>query len=169
MTGLDQNFRDLLNCLNSAGVRYLVIGGYAVNFHGHHRNTKGLDVWIATDPENAKRVAAALVAFGFSRRAARSSLFEKRDAVYTFGREPFRVDLLTQPSAVEFEACYARRVEADVDGLRFPLIALEDLLTNKVASGRLQDIADVHKLRKKKPGAKRKTTRRRRAGPKGKG
>lgn len=66
MVSLNPDFRELLQLLNSEGVRYLVVGGYAVNFHGHHRNTKDLDVWIATDPRNAESLSRALQRFGFS-------------------------------------------------------------------------------------------------------
>ena len=156
MTALDPNFRDLLSCLNSAGVRYLVVGGYAVNFHGHHRNTKDLDVWIAADPDNATRVSEALRAFGFSARSVRSSMFEELGSIHSFGREPFRVDLLTQPSGVEFARCYGRRVEADVEGVKVPFIALDDLIANKAAAGRTRDVADLEKLRKPKPKRQRR-------------
>jgi predicted nucleotidyltransferase len=156
MIALDPNFRDLLSCLNSADVRYLVVGGYAVNYHGYHRNTKDIDIWVAAEPENASRVSTALRAFGFSPRSVRSSLFLDLGTVHSFGREPLRVDLLAQPSGVEFQACYERRIEADVDGVRVPFIGLEDLIANKAASGRTQDFADLEKLRKTKsaPGAR---------------
>lgn len=146
MTTLDPNFRDLLACLNSAGVRYLVVGGYAVNFHGHHRNTADFDIWLAIDPANARRVSKALRAFGFAARTVPPSRFARKGPIHAFGRKPWRVDLLSEPSGVEFDACYARRVESDVDGLRIPWISLEDLITNKRASGRLKDLADVESL-----------------------
>lgn len=149
MISLDPNFRDLLICLNSAGVRYLVVGGYAVNVHGYHRNTKDLDIWIATDPKNARAVAVALRAFGFAAKSVKSSMFRDQDAMFTFGREPFRVDILTNPSDIDFEACYARRMEQSLGGLHFPVIGFEDLLKNKAASGRPQDLSDLQKLQKK--------------------
>lgn len=153
MTSLDPNFGDLLTCLNSAGARYLLVGGYAVNYHGHHRNTKDLDLWIAVDAGNADRVASALRAFGFSARTVRGSMFRNKGTSYTFGPEPFRVDILTQPDGVEFDACYGRRVEARIDGIHVPVIALTDLLTNKAASGRPQDLGDVETLCRHKPPA----------------
>ena len=159
MISLDPNFRDLLECLNSAGVRYLVVGGYAVNFHGHHRNTKDLDVWLARDRENAQRVSSALQAFGFARSSVPASKFLAAGDIQTFGREPFRVDLLLNPSGIEFDPCYARRVEAVLDGVRVPFIALEDLRENKRASARLQDLADIENLPAVAPG---KSTRKRR-------
>jgi predicted nucleotidyltransferase len=146
MKRLNQNFRDLLECLNSAGARYLVLGGYAVNFHGYHRNTKDFDVWIAVDPDNAERVSTALQQFAFPASSVPPSRFLAKGVVHAFGREPLRVDILTNPSGVQFEDCFARRVETTLDGVRVPFISLDDLRTNKRASGRLKDLADVNEL-----------------------
>src|SRR5947207_999675 len=102
MQKIHPDFLDLLKCLNSAGVRYLILGGYAVNFHGHHRNTADIDIWIAIDPENAARVSQALQAFGFAPTNVPPSQFTQRGPVFMFGRKPTRIDLLTSPSGVEF-------------------------------------------------------------------
>lgn len=160
MLSLNQDFRDLLTCLNSAGVRYLVIGGYAVNYHGYHRNTKDIDIWIALEPGNARRVSTALQSFGFAAANVPYSRFLDVKAVHAFGREPFRVDLLLRPSGIDFESCYARRIEATLEGVRVPLISLEDLRQNKRASGRTKDLADIENLptrsRKKRNPRRRK-------------
>jgi predicted nucleotidyltransferase len=161
MISLNRDFRDLLNCLNSAGVRYMVIGGYAVNFHGYHRNTKDIDIWIALERDNAARVSRALKDFGFAPATVPASKFLDRKAVHAFGREPFRVDLLTAPDGIEFEACYPRRVEVMLDGIKVPFIGLQDLRENKQATGRLRDLADVENLPRKPTSSrgKRKRTR----------
>jgi hypothetical protein len=167
MRSLSPDFRELLELLNSAGVRYLVLGGYAVNFHGHHRNTKDLDVWIAVDADNAGRVSQALQHFGFPAASVPSSHFLQKGKIFIFGREPFRVDILTDPSGVDFEFCYGRRVEAELDGVRIPFISLEDLRTNKTASGRLRDLADVENLpaQPTPPGPRKRTRKQRRKPP----
>jgi predicted nucleotidyltransferase len=162
MPTLSRDFRELLELLNSGGVRYLVLGGYAVNFHGHHRNTKDLDLWIAVDPNNAGRVSESLRQFGFPAASVPPSLFLQKGKVFVLGREPFRVDLLTNPSGVDFEPCYARRVETVLDGVAVPFIALDDLIINKRASGRLRDRADVEELARPKP--QHRPTKRRRGG-----
>jgi predicted nucleotidyltransferase len=144
---LDPNFRELLESLNSAGVRYLVIGGYAVIYYGYHRATDDIDLWIAIDPENAQRVSAALQDFGgFSSASVKPSMFQVKGKVYIFGREPARVDILTSPSALDFEASYAKRNIVEWDGVKVPLIDFEDLKRNKQASGRAKDIADLENL-----------------------
>jgi len=162
MKSLNPDFRDLLNCLNSAGVRYLVIGGYAVNFYGLHRNTKDIDIWIALEPENAKRISRALQEFGFAATSVPASKFKDRKAVHAFGREPFRVDLITDPDGVEFESCYKNRVVADLDAIKIPFISLADLRANKLASGRLRDLDDAEQLERdaKKPAGKRSKRKR---------
>jgi hypothetical protein len=164
MTRLDPNFRDLLVCLNSANAKYLVLGGYAVNFYRYHRNTADFDVWTAIDGENAERVSDALCAFGFTRDSVPPSKFDKKGPIHAFGRKPWRIDLLTAPSGVEFAECYARRIEAEIEGVQIPWISLKDLLINKNASGRTKDSADLenldalakHKKKKLTPGKKRK-------------
>ena len=162
MKALDPNFRALLNCFNSAGVRYLLIGGYAVNFHGHHRNTKDLDLWIAVSPENADLVSAALQEFGFTAASVSREKFLARGAVYSFGRAPFRVDILTAPSGVEFDGCYGRRIDATIDGIQVPVISLDDLHQNKLASGRTRDLADIENIQRKKSQKAKKKPRRKR-------
>jgi predicted nucleotidyltransferase len=162
MPTLSRDFRELLELLNSGGVRHLVLGGHAVNFHGHHRNTKDLDLWIAVDPDIAGRVSEALRQFGFPAESVPPSLFLQRGKVFVLGREPFRVDLLTNPSGVDFESCYARRVETVLDGVAVPFISLDDLRTNKQASGRLRDRADLEELAHPKP--PRRPAKRRRGG-----
>jgi predicted nucleotidyltransferase len=167
MMQLHPDFRDLLSCFNSASVRYLLVGGYAVNFHGHHRNTKDLDLWIAISPDNADAVSRALHAFGFSVVGAPPDLFLKERQVYTFGREPMRVDILTSPSGVEFDACYERRTEAVIAGIKVPIISLKDLLINKQASGRPRDVDDVAQLDGSATPVAPSKRRRRKRGPNG--
>ena len=98
---LDPNFKEFIALLNSEGVRYLLLGGYAVNYYGYHRFTGEIDFWIAVDSENANRVSKALQQFGFSADAVRPALFMEPNRVHMFGRVPVRVDLLTGPSGVE--------------------------------------------------------------------
>jgi predicted nucleotidyltransferase len=144
---LFQDFREFLGSLNSARVRYLLLGGYAVIHYGYRRATDDLDVWISMDPDNAKRISKVLQEFGgFSANQVKPSLFLQGDKVIMFGREPVRIDILTSPSGVDFEACYKRRRVAVWNGIKVPLISLKDLRVNKAASGRLKDLADLEQL-----------------------
>ena len=143
---LDPNFRDFIGLMNSEGVRYLLLGGYAVNYHGHHRFTADIDFWIAIDPENARRVSAALQRFGFSPQTVQPEFFTEPGKIHMIGVKPVRVDLLTGPSGVEFEECYGRRVVDTLDGVPVSIISLQDLRRNKAASGRDKDLIDLKKL-----------------------
>ena len=146
MISLDPNFRDLVNCFNSRNVRYLLVGGYAVNYHGHERATKDFDLWIEPIEDNAQRVSLALQDFGFAASSVDPAKFTSEDKAFAFGREPFRVDLLTTLDGLTFADCYERRVEAVLDDLRLPVLSRNDLLRNKRASGRPRDLADVSEL-----------------------
>jgi len=146
MLSLDPNFKELLKLLNSAEVRYLVLGGYAVNFHGYHRNTADIDIWIAVDPQNAQKTSEALQKFGFPATAVPPADFQQRGRILRFGRPPLRVDILTDPSGIEFDGCYARRTIGDLEGLSVPFVSLQDLKGNKKAAGRTKDLADIENL-----------------------
>jgi predicted nucleotidyltransferase len=153
------DFREFLESLNSAGVRYLVVGGYAVIHYGYPRTTNDLDVWIAADPANARRVSRVLQQFaGFPSGRVKPSMFQALGKVFIFGREPVRIDLLTGPDGVDFDQAYARRLVVNWDGVDVPLISLEDLKKNKAASGRAKDLADLDAL----PPARKTEQRRKR-------
>ena len=145
---LHHDFKEFLRLLNSEKVKYLLLGGYAVNFHGYQRFTGDIDVWISTKPGNAERVCAALMKFGFPASALNRADFEEPGRVFQFGRVPIRIDILTAPSGIKFDDCYARRVESTLDGIPVPVISLKDLQTNKAASGRPKDLADLDELEK---------------------
>lgn len=143
---LDPNFKDFIALLNSEKVEYLLLGGYAVNFYGHHRFTGDIDFWIATDRSNAERVARALEGFGFSKGAINVDSLMVPNQVIMMGVVPVRIDLLTGPSGVEFADCYARRLTVEIDGTAVSIISLADLRTNKLASGRDKDLSDLKHL-----------------------
>lgn len=130
--------------MNSHGVEYLLIGGYAVNFHGYPRATADMDIWIALNPDNAERAADALREFGF--HAATGDLFAQPDKIIRMGVPPLRIEVLTSISGVEFSECFARRVTPELDGVTAHIISIEDLRVNKLSSGRLKDLADLEEL-----------------------
>ncbi len=132
--------------LNDNLVRYLVIGGYAVALHGYPRYTKDIDIWIEPTPENAANMVKALEQFGFGSLGLKAEDFLVPDQVIQLGYPPNRIDLLTTASGVDFETCYASRVEVEVDGVTVNFIDLPNLKKNKKAVGRLQDLADLENL-----------------------
>jgi predicted nucleotidyltransferase len=143
---LNQDFQEFIQSLNANGVRYLVVGGYAVAFHGHPRYTKDIDIWIEMMPENAANAVKALEAFGFGSLGLQAADFLVPDQIIQLGYPPSRIDLLTSIPGVTFDECYASRVEVKIDEVTVNFIDLEHLKKSKKASGRLQDLADVENL-----------------------
>jgi hypothetical protein len=143
---LSPDFRDLLSALSEAEARYLVVGGYAVGVHGHPRATKGLDVWVEACGDNAPKVIAALRAFGAPLMGLTESDLQAPGVGLRIGVEPGRIDMLTQVSGVDFTAAWAGRIEALFGDIRAQVIGLVELIANKRAAGRPQDVADIAKL-----------------------
>ncbi|MEM7373699.1 MAG: nucleotidyltransferase [Bacteroidota bacterium] len=143
---LNQDFREFIELLNAKGVKYLVIGGYAVAFHGHPRYTKDIDFWIWLNEQNAERMIEVLNDFGFASLGILKDDFLDKDMVIQLGYPPNRIDLLTDLDAVDFETCYSTREEVELDGLMVSFLDLENLILTKRAAGRLQDLADIEKL-----------------------
>jgi predicted nucleotidyltransferase len=143
---LNQDFKEFIQSLNDNRVRYLVVGGYAVAFHGHPRYTKDIDIWIELGAENAANLIKALEQFGFGSLGLQESDFLAPNQVIQLGQPPNRIDLLCSVSGLEFAACYDSRVTVEIDGVPVSFIDLENLRKNKAASGRLQDLADLENL-----------------------
>ena len=140
------DFSEFAACLNGREVRYLVVGGYAVAFHGHPRYTKDLAVWIERTPENVRRLLSGLGDFGFGAVGLVEADFLEPEQVIQLGYPPLRIDPLTSLVGVAFAPCYERREVLKVEDVELPFIDLEGLRANKRASGRHQDLADLENL-----------------------
>jgi hypothetical protein len=146
-TLLPADFKDFLRSLNSKEVEYLVIGGYAVGYHGYPRATADIDIWIAINPANARKVSEAIHEFfGYPVEEATPDLFLQENKVARMGVPPFRIEVLTTISGVSFDECYAERIVDTLDDVPVNLINLKHLLANKRASGRLKDLVDAEHL-----------------------
>jgi len=143
---LNPDFKEFLQSLNGNDGRYLIVGGYAVSFHGHPRYTKDLEIWIRIDKHNADKVVHALDQFGFASAKLTSADFLEPDIVIQLGYPPNRIDLLMGLTGVDFDSCHRSRIEEEIDGVILPFIDLENLRRNKKATGRLQDLADLENL-----------------------
>jgi hypothetical protein len=143
---LNRDFQEFLQSFVDHDVRFLIVGGYALAAHGHPRYTKDLDVWVWIDPMNAQCVVAALEEFGFGGLGLTPADFQEPDVVVQLGREPQRIDILTFATGLVFDEAYGHRVLVDVGGLPVPFISVDDLRTNKLATGRLRDRADAADL-----------------------
>lgn len=147
---LNEDFKEFIALLNANGVKYLVVGGYAVAYHGHPRYTKDLDFWIWANPDNAERLIKTLQDFGFSEMGLQSADFLDARNVVQLGNPPNRIDLITEVSGLDFENAYQNRKEAVFEGISINFISVEDLIKNKSETGRLTDLADVERLTKRK-------------------
>ena len=144
--GLPQDFKDFLRLLDAEGVEYLLIGGYAVAYHGYPRATEDIDLWVASTPENAHCIATSLRKFGFDVPELDPSLFLKPDSIVRMGVPPLRIELSTTISGVAFADCYKTRVTEVIDGIPVSIISLSALKANNKACGRHQDLADLERL-----------------------
>jgi hypothetical protein len=143
---LPQDFKEFLSLLRSHGVEYLLIGGYAVGYHGYPRATGDMDIWIALDPENARRMVETLREFGFDTPQLSPDLFLQDRSMVRMGNVPLRIEITTMISGVSFAECYADRVTDVIDGVEVSLISLRHLKENKRASGRHKDLTDLEHL-----------------------
>lgn len=143
---LHPDFRDLLAECARSGVRYALIGGYAVGFHAVPRATKDLDLLVSRQGENLTRLAEALTRFGAPSNVIEGARHLGPTEIVYLGVPPLRIDLLAYADGVEPEQVIGRALHVNLDGLDVPIIGLEDLLANKRASGRAQDVADVEAL-----------------------
>jgi hypothetical protein len=142
----DQDFSEFVELLARHDVRYMIVGGYALAAHGLPRATGDLDAWIWTDSTNAHRLLLALDEFGFGGVGIEHDDLTSPDCVVQLGYPPYRIDILTRLSGLDFEAAWARHIEVVLGGVMVPFIGREDLITNKRATGRPQDVADVLRL-----------------------
>jgi hypothetical protein len=143
---LDPDFNAFVESFTRNHVRFLIVGGYAVAAHGLPRFTGDLDAWILVDGDNAERVIAALEQFGFGSLGLTTTDFNQVDTVVQLGYPPHRIDILTSIDGVEFNDAWGRRLVVKVGDIEVPFIGRDDLLANKRAAGRPQDLADVDRL-----------------------
>jgi hypothetical protein len=149
---LNPDFRDMVHALVAESAEFLIVGGFAVAFHGHPRTTGDMDLWVRPTAGNAAKVWRALARFGAPMHAlgVQQDDFVRSDLVVQFGVPPRRIDLLTSLSGIDFDAAWANRVQVPWNGMQVCFLALDDLLRNKRATGRSKDAADVAELEKRR-------------------
>ncbi|MBI5525391.1 MAG: hypothetical protein HY897_03585 [Deltaproteobacteria bacterium] len=143
---MNKDFLDLLRSFGDGGVRFLVVGAYALAVHGRPRATGDLDVWVEPTPENAPKVVHALQSFGAPLGGLSIDDLSKPGVVFQIGVEPRRIDVLTRITGVSFESAWPNRKEVLVEGLNIPVIGRGEFIKNKRATGRLKDLADADSL-----------------------
>jgi predicted nucleotidyltransferase len=134
--------------LNAHDVQYLVIGEYAVNFHGYPRYTKNIDFWLWMTDENIEKLLQVIKSFGFGSLGLDKNDFSDADNIIQLGYEPYRIDLLTDVNGVDFQECYNRRIDGEIEAVKVKFLSIDDLIVAKKNAGRLQDLADAEQLEK---------------------
>ena len=141
----------MLRKLSEYNVRYLLIGGYAVNYYGYHRTTGDMDLWISSDAVNIKKLQDIFLKMGFLDRdvAHLSTLDFEQPNVFSIGAEPQRIDFITRVNIVQFDEAYAQKNRVQIEeGFSIDIVHYRDLVTMKLNTGRLKDKADVEELQK---------------------
>ena len=143
---LNEDYRDILRALNAEGVEFLVVGAYALAAHGYPRATMDIDLWVRPSPTNADAVLRALQNFGAPLRDLTKADLLRDDTVFQIGTAPRRIDLLTGATGLEFASAWAHSLAVEVAGIPLRILALDDMIQNKKATGRTKDLADVEML-----------------------
>jgi predicted nucleotidyltransferase len=143
---LQKDLREFIASLNSNKVEYVIVGAFALAFHGRPRYTGDIDILVRPSPDNAAKLEHAISRFGFSSAGLSAADFVEPNQVIQLGRAPNRIDILTSLTGVPFEDVWSDRVESEIDGLSVAFIGKEALVKNKRATGRAQDKADLDSL-----------------------
>ncbi len=143
---VQQDFRDLLALFNAHRVEYMIVGAYALAFHGAPRYTGDLDIFVKPEEANARRIMAALEEFGFGSVGLSATDFEAPDRVIQLGVLPVRVDIITSITGVSWEDAFSGRAEGNYGDIRVHFIGRTQFILNRRALGRKKDLADLEAL-----------------------
>jgi predicted nucleotidyltransferase len=145
---LDKDFKEFIELLNAHDVQYLVIGEYAVNFHGYPRYTKNIDFWLWMTDENIEKLLQVIKSLGFGSLGLDKNDSSDADNIIQLGYEPYRIDLLMDVNGVDFQECYNRRIDGEIETVKVKFLSIDDLIVAKKNAGKLQDLADAEQLEK---------------------
>ena len=148
---LNSDYKDMLQVLLDQGVKFLLVGAYAMGAHGYPRATGDIDIWVKPSPENSARVYRSMAAFGAPLHEIDEATFVTPGVVFQIGVAPRRIDLITTISGVGFDDAYQQRRIVEIEGLPVPTLSLADLIRNKRATGRDKDRLDADRLERGRP------------------
>jgi len=144
----NDDFMDFIRQFNRCHVKYVLVGGYSVILHGYSRTTGDMDIWVDRTAENYLKIRRAFLAFGMPMFDMTEDKFLNDDKtdVFTFGRPPSSIDVMTAVKGMDFDECYNNAVFFEEDGLQIRTIHFNNLIDAKKASGRSKDINDLENL-----------------------
>lgn len=149
---LAKDFEDFLELLDKHQVEYMIVGGYALAFHGKPRHTGDLDIWINITAENARSMVKVVKEFGLQSLGLKEADFLRPGYITQIGYPPLRIDILNHIDGLEFKEAKKEMQTINTDGLLVKYIGLHDFVRNKLASGRPQDLTDIKEIQKQIPG-----------------
>lgn len=147
---LAKDFEDFIRLLNKHKVQYMIVGGYALAFHGKPRYTGDIDIWIGISEKNATKLLKVIKDFGLNSLGFTKEDFLKEGYISQIGRPPLRIDIINSIDGVTFEEAFKGMQDINLDGLIVSYIGLGDFIKNKQATGRKKDLADIKEIRKGK-------------------
>ena len=143
---LNRDYKEMLQCLNDEGVKFLLVGAYALAAHGYPRATMDIDLWVMPSPDNAQAVLRALRRFGAPLHDLSAADLLRDDTVFQIGVAPRRIDIITGASGLRFEETFHASSPIEIESLQIRIPSRNDLIRNKRASGRTKDLADAEAL-----------------------
>lgn len=148
---LNKDYKEMLQCLNDEGVKFLVVGAYALAAHGYPRATMDIDLWVMPSADNAQAVLRALQRFGAPLHELSATDLLREDIVFQIGVAPRRIDIITGASGLRFEEAFQASSLIEIEGVQIRIPSRNDLIRNKRASGRTKDLADAEALESLQP------------------
>jgi hypothetical protein len=147
---LNEDYKEMLQSLLDQKVEFIVVGAYALAAHGFPRATGDMDIWIKPNEKNSKKVYKALAQFGAPINEIREDEFSQPGLIFQIGVVPRRIDIITKIDAVEFGEADSDKIFVDIDDLKIPVLSIDKLIKNKMATGREKDLLDAKLLKKRK-------------------
>ena len=144
---IQSDFEKFLKLLEKNNVRYMIIGGYAVAFHGYPRFTKDMDIFFLNNNENIKKLVNSMIQFGFSKKDINEELFKETGNIIQFGVEPLRIDLLNDIDGISYLEAEKNVVNGHYGDVIVKFIGKDELIKNKSSTNRLKDKADIEELK----------------------
>ena len=143
---LNEDYKDMLQCLSGEKVKYILVGAYALAAHGYPRATMDMDIWVMPSPDNADAVLRALRCFGAPLHNLTRQDLETDGTIFQIGVAPRRIDIITTASGLRFETTYQNSTPVNIDGIEVRIPSINDLIINKKTTGRTKDLADAEAL-----------------------
>jgi predicted nucleotidyltransferase len=147
---LNEDYKEMLQLLLEEQVDFMIVGAYALGTHGYPRATGDIDIWVKPDKQNSKKLYKALAKFGAPLGQIQIDEFSTEGVIFQIGVIPRRIDIITKIDGVTYEEADGDKIIVEIEGLMIPVISLEKLIRNKMATGREKDELDIKTLTKKK-------------------